>query len=60
MAWFALNGEEAFNNIENYLSQQINAAYNKGLKDGQQKSGTVVINKSNTTSQQPLSAFNKQ
>lgn len=60
MAWFALNGEEAFNDIENYLSQQINAAYNKGLKDGQQKSGTVVINKSNATSQQPLSAFNKQ
>ena len=47
MAWFALKGEEAFNDIENYISQQIKttaqAAYEKGLKEGQKKGGSTVI-----------------
>lgn len=45
MAWFALKGEEAFNDIENYIAQQIKAtkqdAYNKGLEDGRR--GKVVF-----------------
>ncbi len=51
MAWFALKGEDAFNDIENYISQQIKTAsqnsYNKGLEDGKksrQKESNVVIN----------------
>lgn len=51
MAWFALKGEDAFNDIENYISQQIKTAsqnsYNKGLEDGKksrQKEPNVVIN----------------
>lgn len=47
MAWFALHGEDAFNDIENYISQQIKVtaqnAYNKGLEDGK-KNKTVIIN----------------
>ena len=38
MAWFALKGEDAFNEIENYIAQQIKTtaqnSYNKGLEDG--------------------------
>lgn len=49
MAWFALKGEDAFNDIENYISQQIKTAaqnaYNKGLEEG--KKNKVVINPSN-------------
>ena len=45
MAWFALKGEDAFNDIENYIAQQIKAtkqdAYNKGLEDGRR--GKVVF-----------------
>lgn len=48
MAWFALKGEDAFNDIENYISQQIKTAaqnaYNKGLEEG--KKSKVVINPS--------------
>lgn len=48
MAWFALKGEDAFNDIENYISQQIKTAaqnaYNKGLEEG--KKNKVVINPS--------------
>ena len=51
MAWFALKGEDVFNDIENYISQQIKTAsqnsYNKGLEDGKksrQKESNVVIN----------------
>lgn len=47
MAWFALKGEEAFNDIEEYLSQQIKSAaqtaYDRGYKEGQKKGGSTVI-----------------
>lgn len=47
MAWFALHGEDVFNDIENYISQQIKVtaqnAYNKGLEEGK-KNKTVIIN----------------
>lgn len=47
MAWFALYGEDVFNDIENYISQQIKVtaqnAYNKGLEEGK-KNKTVIIN----------------
>lgn len=53
-AWFILNGEEAFNNISDYFTQQIKLVsqnqYKKGLEDGKkgvQTRPTVVIDKSN-------------
>ena len=43
MAWFALKGEDAFNEIESYIAQQIKTTaqnyYNKGLQDG--KNGVI-------------------
>ncbi len=47
MAWFALNGEDAFNDIENYIAQQIKTtaqnSYNKGYEDGQKNKVNVVV-----------------
>ena len=47
MAWFALNGEDAFNSIENYIAQQIKTtaqnSYNKGYEDGQKNKVNVVV-----------------
>ena len=47
MAWFALKGDEAFNDIENYISEQIKSAaqnaYNKGLADGKNKGNASVV-----------------
>ena len=48
MAWFALKGEDMFNEIENYIAQQIKTtaqnSYNKGLEDGKkQKSSPKVV-----------------
>lgn len=49
MAWFALKGEDMFNEIENYITQQIKTtaqnSYNKGLEDGKNKktSPKVVV-----------------
>ena len=63
-AWFILNGEDAFNNITDYFTNQIRqvseAQYKKGLEDG--KSGkpsksTVVINKTKQTSQKPINSI---
>ena len=58
-AWFILNGEEAFNNISDYFSQQIKLVsenqYKKGLEDGKkgvQTRPTVVIDKSKNNKQQ--------
>lgn len=48
MAWFALKGEDAFNDIESYISQQIKATaqnyYNKGLQDAKKSPKVVVTN----------------
>ena len=42
VAWFILNGEEAFNNVSDYFTNQIKLVsenqYKKGLEDG--KKGT--------------------
>ena len=53
-AWFILNGEEAFNNITDYFTNQIkqvsSAQYKKGLEDGKKgvtPNPTVVIDNSN-------------
>lgn len=50
MAWFALKGEETFNDIENYISQQIKTTaqkfYEKGLQEGRKtksNSTTVIV-----------------
>lgn len=56
MAWFALKGEDAFNEIQDYIAQQIQTAsqnaYQKGYEEGLAKKPTVVIdqqgNKFNT------------
>lgn len=44
MAWFALKGEDVFNDIENYISQQIKTtaqnSYNKGLEEGKKLNGS--------------------
>ncbi len=55
MAWFALKGEEAFNDINQYISQQIKTtaqnSYNRGFEDGKKRasgSSKVVIDSSKT------------
>ena len=52
MAWFALNGEKAFNTISDYISTEIKkvgqANYNKGYEDGlkkQRNNPRVVVTK---------------
>ena len=68
-AWFILNGEEAFNTISDYFTQQIKLVsenqYKKGLEDGKkgvQTRPNVVIDNSTkkTTSRpyQPNSIYN--
>ena len=66
-AWFILNGEEAFNTISDYFTQQIKLVsenqYKKGLEDGKkgvQTRPTVVIDnskKNNTQHRQYNSIF---
>ena len=56
-AWFILNGEEAFNNISDYFTNQIKLVsenqYRKGLEDGRkgiESIPQVVIQKNNQSS----------
>ena len=56
-AWFILNGEEAFNNISDYFTNQIKLVsenqYRKGLEDGRkgiESRPQVVIQKNNQSS----------
>lgn len=66
-AWFILNGEEAFNNISDYFTQQIKLVsenqYKKGLEDGKkgvQTRPTVVIdnsNKNNNNNKNPYRSY---
>ena len=58
-AWFILNGEEAFNTISDYFTQQIKLVsenqYKKGLEDGKkgvQTRPTVVIDNSKKNNNQ--------
>ena len=50
-AWFILNGEEAFNNVTDYFTNQIKtiseSQYKKGFEDGQKGKPQLVINKNN-------------
>lgn len=52
MAWFALKGEDAFNEIQDYIAQQIQTAsqnaYQKGYEEGLAKKPTVVIGQQGT------------
>lgn len=52
MAWFALNGEDTFNDIENYIAQQIKTtaqnSYNKGYEDGQKGKVNIVVQPTTT------------
>lgn len=54
MAWFALHGEDTFNEINRYMSEQLRhatqAAYNKGLNEGKAKSGHLHIQQKNNKS----------
>lgn len=58
MAWFALHGEDTFNEINSYMSDQIKRVaqqyYNKGLEEGKNSKSKLVINK-----QQPRVNNNK-
>jgi len=51
VAWFILNGEEAFNNVSDYFIKQIKTVsenqYKKGLEDGKKgvssKPTTIIL-----------------
>lgn len=59
VAWFVLNGEEAFNSVSDYFTNQIKqvseAQYKKGFEDGKKGVSSrpqVVIKKENKTNHQ--------
>ena len=59
IAWFILNGEEAFNSVSDYFTNQIKqvseAQYKKGFEDGKKGVSTrpqVVTNKNNKVNRQ--------
>ena len=62
MAWFALKGEDAFNEIQDYIAQQIQTAsqnaYQKGYEEGLAKKPTVVIGKQGSRNNQVLDIDN--
>lgn len=62
MAWFALKGEDAFNEIQDYIAQQIQTAsqnaYQKGYEEGLAKKPTVVIGKQGSQNNQVLDIDN--
>ena len=63
MSWFALRGEEALDDIQNYYAEQIKIArqtgYNEGLAaSGKEKTPKVAVRKPKTNTK-PISAFSK-
>ena len=63
MSWFALRGEEALDDIQNYYAEQIKIArqtgYNEGLAaSGKEKTPKVAVRKPKTNSK-PISAFSQ-
>ena len=63
MSWFALRGEEALDDIQNYYAEQIKIArqngYNEGLAAaGGEKAPRVVVNKKNNKKEK-ISAFSQ-
>ena len=62
MAWFALRGADALDNIQEYFSKQITEvrkqAYAKGVEDARNGTPHVVIQPTNKQQQQqPITAF---
>ena len=64
MSWFALRGEEALDDIQNYYAEQIKIArqtgYNEGLAaQNNGKAPKVAVKKSNSSSKNKITAFDK-
>lgn len=62
MSWFALRGEEALDDIQNYYAEQIKIArqtgYNEGLAAANNKQPKVAVRKSNKN--QKMTAFSQK